>query len=134
MLSDHDNLRYFMTTQTLTGRQARIAEHLAGYNFVIEYKKGTANPSDGLSRRPDYFRGFKDTIKRRQLQGMLLTLQQKLRIIELDKASPATADRSEDHRDGCSDSTQSDSQTILSYKQSDQLLAAALATGIPPSP
>ena len=134
VLSDHDNLRYFMTTQTLTGRQARIAEHLAGYDFVIEYKKGTANPSDGLSRRPDYFRGFKDTIKRRQLQGMLPTLQQKLRIMELDKASPATADRSEDHRDGCGDSTQSDSQTILSHEQSDQLLAAALATGIPPSP
>ena len=74
VLSDYDNLKYFMTTQTLSGRQARIAEYLAAFDFTIEYKKGTANPSDGLSRRPDYFARFKDTVKRVQLEGMLPTL------------------------------------------------------------
>ena len=83
VLSDYNNLKYFITTQSLTGRQARIAEHLAAYDFTIEYKKGTANPADGLSRRPDYFRGFKDTTKREQLNGMLPTLQQKLRVMAL---------------------------------------------------
>ena len=64
VLSDHDNLKYFITTQTLSGRQARIVEYLAVFDFTIEYKKGTANPSNGLSRRLDYFARFKDTVKR----------------------------------------------------------------------
>jgi hypothetical protein len=28
--------------------------YLAGYNFEIHYQKGTANPVDALSKRPDY--------------------------------------------------------------------------------
>ena len=49
VLSDHNNLKYFITTQTLSSRQARIAEYLAAFDFTIEYKKGTANPSNRLS-------------------------------------------------------------------------------------
>jgi len=38
----------------LSRRQARWAERLAIFDFIIEYRKGASNPSDGPSRRPDY--------------------------------------------------------------------------------
>jgi RNase H-like domain found in reverse transcriptase/Reverse transcriptase (RNA-dependent DNA polymerase)/Integrase zinc binding domain/Chromo (CHRromatin Organisation MOdifier) domain/Integrase core domain len=53
--SDHRNLRTFMTTKELNARQARWAEELSSYNFVIEHIKGKENTvADALSRRPDY--------------------------------------------------------------------------------
>jgi len=53
--SDHRNLRTFMTTKELNARQARWAEELSSYNFVIEHIKGKENKvADALSRRPDY--------------------------------------------------------------------------------
>ena len=52
--SDHKNLEVFMTTKVLNHRQARWAEFLANYNFVLVHIKGTKNPADGPSRRPDY--------------------------------------------------------------------------------
>src|SRR3989440_10760034 len=54
VLCDHENLRSFMTTKTLTRRQARWAEFLASFDFVIVYRKGKDSPADGPSRRPDY--------------------------------------------------------------------------------
>jgi hypothetical protein len=52
--TDHLNLRPFMTTKELTRRQARWAETLAAYDFVIEHCPGRSNPADAPSRRPDY--------------------------------------------------------------------------------
>ena len=53
--SDHRNLRTFMTTKDLNARQARWAEELSSYNFIIEHIKGKENKvADALSRRPDY--------------------------------------------------------------------------------
>src|SRR5437762_7421274 len=52
--SDHKNLERFMTTKLLNRRQARWAEILSGYNFVLDHITGTKNPADGPSRRPDY--------------------------------------------------------------------------------
>jgi hypothetical protein len=52
--ADHANLRYFMTTKELSRRQVRWAERLSAFDFQIEYRKGTNNPADGPSRRPDY--------------------------------------------------------------------------------
>lgn len=54
VLTDHSNLQWFNTTKTLTRRQARWAEELSGFDFVIEYRAGKKNPADGPSRRPDY--------------------------------------------------------------------------------
>jgi hypothetical protein len=66
----------------LTPRSARIAKRLAAFDFQLEYKKGSTNPADSLSRRPDYFAGFKEGTKHYALQGLLLLLQQKLQVEE----------------------------------------------------
>ena len=47
--SDHKNLEVFMTTKVLNRRQARWAEFLASYDFVLVHIKGTKNPADGPS-------------------------------------------------------------------------------------
>ena len=54
MLTDHANLRTFMSTKELSRRQARWAERLAAFDFDIEYRRGTTNSADGPSHRPDY--------------------------------------------------------------------------------
>ena len=43
-----------MSTKALNQRQARWAELLANYDFVLIPIPGTKNPTDGPSRRPDY--------------------------------------------------------------------------------
>jgi len=50
--TDHDTLKYFMTQQTLSGRKARWQEVLSPFapNMTIEYRKGSKNFADGLSR------------------------------------------------------------------------------------
>jgi hypothetical protein len=46
---------------------------MVGYNFDIMYRKGTLNPADGLSRRPDY----EEFVEKRD-QTVLSTLLRKL--------------------------------------------------------
>jgi transposase InsO family protein len=75
VITDHNNLKYFMTTKELNGRQARWAEKLARFDFVIEYRSGKRNPADGPSRRPDY----NDSSHERGVIA-LPSLQQKLRL------------------------------------------------------
>ena len=55
VLSDHKNLTSFMTIKVLNHRQARWAERLANYVFVLLYTLGKENSADGLSRCPNYF-------------------------------------------------------------------------------
>ena len=45
-----------MTTHKLLRRQVRWALSLSAYDFVITYRKGTLNPADSPSRRPDHQR------------------------------------------------------------------------------
>ena len=54
VLSDHSNLRYFMTSQTLTSRQAHSASFLSEFHFDILHTPGKNNPADPASRRSDY--------------------------------------------------------------------------------
>jgi transposase InsO family protein len=54
VVTDHANLRSFMTTKELNRRHARWAERLAAFNFTIVYRQGRLNPADAPSRRPDY--------------------------------------------------------------------------------
>jgi len=55
---DHKNLEYFQTSKVLSRRQARWAEILSSYHFVIEHLEGKKNPADGPSGRPDYEIGY----------------------------------------------------------------------------
>lgn len=53
ILTDHQNLQYFMTTKLLNQRQARWAEFLSRFNFTIKYQSGKkADRPDALSRLP----------------------------------------------------------------------------------
>ena len=52
--SDHKNLEIFMFTKILNCHQARWAEFLSGYDFVLDHISGPKNPADGPSQRPDY--------------------------------------------------------------------------------
>ncbi|OQE16552.1 hypothetical protein PENFLA_c027G03970 [Penicillium flavigenum] len=53
VLSDHANLRTFMTQQKLNGRQARWCMFLTPFDFIIKHRLGKTNPADGLSRIPN---------------------------------------------------------------------------------
>jgi len=55
---DHKNLEYFQTSKVLSRTQARWAEILSSYDFVIQHLEGKKNPADGPSRRPDYEEGY----------------------------------------------------------------------------
>src|SRR5438045_9693363 len=52
--SAQQNLKQFMTQTILNGHQARWLLQLAPYDFTIHYHKGSLNPADGPSHRPDY--------------------------------------------------------------------------------
>lgn len=54
VLTDHHNLKRFMSTTRLNSRQIRWAQELSRYDFAIEYRQGKSNPADPLSRIPDY--------------------------------------------------------------------------------
>ena len=52
VITDHKNLKYFMTTKQLSRRQARWSEFLSRFNFAIQYHPGKLNSwVDALTRR-----------------------------------------------------------------------------------
>jgi hypothetical protein len=74
VISDHENLQYFMTTKVLNRRQAGWAERLAAFDFEIAWRQGVNNPADAPSRRPDYMRDVEE-----RSQAFLPTLQNKIK-------------------------------------------------------
>jgi hypothetical protein len=69
---DDKNLEYFQTSKVLSRSQARWAEILSSYDFIIEHLEGKENPADRRSRRPDYEIGYKRTTAR-QLASLAAT-------------------------------------------------------------
>jgi len=54
ILTNHRGLEYFQTKRTLTRRQARWAEKLSEFHFVIRYRDGKSNQkADALTRQSD---------------------------------------------------------------------------------
>jgi hypothetical protein len=52
IMTDHNNLRYFMTSKELNRRQVRWAQFLSDYNFELIHRPGKENViADALSRR-----------------------------------------------------------------------------------
>jgi len=58
IFSDHANLQYFTTKQSLTCWQLRWSLFLATFDFIIIPKPGKLNKADALSRCPDYKEGI----------------------------------------------------------------------------
>ena len=56
--TDHRNLEYFQKSQKLNRRQARWAQFLSRFDFILEHKPGKTNKADGLSRRIDHKKGI----------------------------------------------------------------------------
>ena len=51
IITDHNNLKYFMTTKTLNRRQVRWAQFLTDFNFKLIHRAGKLNvQADALSR------------------------------------------------------------------------------------
>jgi len=89
VLTDHNNLKGFMTLKQLNGRQARWATFLAAFDFEIEHRPGKTNPADAPSRRPDYASAADAS------SGLIPTLQAKLKrwIGEPSKEQPVVISR-----------------------------------------
>jgi len=81
---DHKNLEYFQISKVLSRRQARWAEILSSYDFVIEHLEGKKNPADGPSRRPDYEIGYE-----RPTAQLLATLATNITVEPYDDLLPA---------------------------------------------
>ena len=72
VVTDHKALEYFMTSKDLNSRQARWAEALADYHFLITYRPGTQNPlADALTRRDDELTPQNATKRTQRLQTLL---------------------------------------------------------------
>jgi hypothetical protein len=66
--TDHKNLKYFMTSQKLTRRQARWSLLLAEYEFTLTHRPGVQNDkADRLSQRSDHGRGVENDNSDRML-------------------------------------------------------------------
>jgi hypothetical protein len=72
VLSDHKNLEYWQTKKDLNLRQARWAEQLANYDFIITYRPGK------LAGKPDILSSesgdspWEGEMKHRQNRGRIL--------------------------------------------------------------
>ncbi len=76
VITDHNNLRYFIMTKKLNVRQMRWTEKLAAFDFHIEYCRGKLNSANVLSRRLDIMK-LNDSEKNNDY--FLFTLRNKLR-------------------------------------------------------
>ena len=70
--SDHRALEYFMITKKLSARQARWAEYLSRYHFLLTYRTGRMNErADALSRKREDFLSQSQVMVVNQIQILL---------------------------------------------------------------
>ena len=55
VISDHKNLKYFMTSRVLNCHQACWSISLSEFNFKLDYAPGKKNPADAPSRCLDFY-------------------------------------------------------------------------------
>ena len=64
VLTNHNTLRYFMDTKSLSSRQVRWAQELSQYHFQIDYRQGKANvAADALSQVPQKNQDEEDKLR-----------------------------------------------------------------------
>ena len=64
VLTNHNNLRWFMDTKSLSSRQVRWAQELSRYHFRIDYCQGKANgAANALSQFPQRNQAEKDELQ-----------------------------------------------------------------------
>ena len=64
VLTDHNNLRRFMDTKSLSSRQVRWAQELSRYHFRIDYRQGKANgAANALSQYPQRSAEEEETLR-----------------------------------------------------------------------
>ena len=64
VLTDHNNLRRFMDTKSLSSRQVRWAQELSRYHFQINYHQNKVNAAaDVLSRFPQRSQDEEDELQ-----------------------------------------------------------------------
>lgn len=86
VISDHKNLEYFMSTKQLNRRQARWAEYLSRFNFIIKYRAGNkGGKPDALTRRSEDMPDEKDA--RRLHQSQTILKKENLECIKLSASS-----------------------------------------------
>ena len=71
VLYNYNNLKYFITTKSLSTRQAWYTKKLTKFNFKIKYKLGKANPTNTLFWYLDYAKGIKNSSKRTVFNAIL---------------------------------------------------------------
>ena len=57
--TDHAPLQYLQSQPKLNDRQFRWVQQLQRYHFTVKYRRGSKNPADAPSRRPDYLNALK---------------------------------------------------------------------------
>ena len=89
MLTDHNNLRRFMDTKSLSSRQVCWAQELSRYHFRIDYRQGKANrAADALSRYPQRSQG-EEKILQAENTKILQRLQSSLTNARASSTPPA---------------------------------------------
>ena len=90
VITDHKNLKYFITTKKLTRRQVCWAEFLSGFNFVISYTLGRENQKADLLTRcqNNLLSSENDDYQQYQLQTLLSA--KRLKISSITKRENTT--------------------------------------------
>ena len=89
MLTNHNNLRRFMDTKSLSFHQVRWAQELFRYYFCINYHQGKANrAADALSRYPQRSQGEEEILQAENTK-ILQCLQSSLTNARVSSTPPA---------------------------------------------